>query len=94
MIPFFIWFEVFWGLNDELPRTCSSALSHSIDAGTGVEPVCSCGNDVGCVEPDELDEEEIADKPGTTIGTQFSVLHCFSNTIFNETWFLTVGPLI
>ena len=27
------------------------------------------------VEVDKL-EEELADKPGTTIGTKFSVLHC------------------
>ena len=41
------------------------------------------------VEVDEL-EEELADKPGTTTGTMFSVLHC----IFNEMRFLTVDPLI
>ena len=49
-------------------RPCSSALSLAIDAGTGVEPVLSCGNDVGGVEPDKLDEEDVVDKPGTTIG--------------------------
>ena len=42
-------------------------------------------------------EEVLADKPGTTIGTKFSVLHCITlylNTIFDEMWFLTVDPLI
>ena len=42
---------------------------HSIDAGIDVEPVLSCGNDVGDVGPDELDEEEFVNEPGTTIGT-------------------------
>ena len=35
-------------------------------------------------------EEELVDKPGTTIGTKFSVLHCIRKTCFNEMWFLTV----
>ena len=39
----------------------------STDAGIGIEPVLSCGTDVGVA--DELDEEEVVDKPGTTIGT-------------------------
>ena len=62
-------FEIFVGLDDGLPRFCSSALSHSISAGIGVEPVLSCGNDVGDVEPDELDEEEVVDGAENTIGT-------------------------
>ena len=33
----------------------------------GVEPLLSCGNDVG--DSDEFDEEEVVDKPRTTIGT-------------------------
>ena len=57
------------GLNDGLLRVCSSVLSHSNDAGIGVVPVLSCGNDVGGIQPDELDVEEVVDKPGTTIGT-------------------------
>ena len=35
----------------------------------GVEPVLSWGDDVGGVVPDEPDEEEVVDNPGTTIGT-------------------------
>ena len=53
----------FGGLDDGLLRVCSSALSHSTDAGIGVEPVLSCGTDVRGIEPDELDEEEVVDKP-------------------------------
>ena len=61
------------GLDDELHRVCSSAFSHSIDAGMGVEPVLSCDGDVGGAELDELDEV-VVDSTGTTIGTKFSVL--------------------
>ena len=39
-------------------------------------------------------EEELVDKPGTTIGTKFSVLHCIRITVFNEMCSLTVDPLI
>ena len=39
-------------------------------------------------------EEELVDKPGTTIGTKFSVLHCIRVPFFNEMWFLTVDPFI
>ena len=39
-------------------------------------------------------EEELVDKPGTTIGTKFSVLHLYPNTVLNEMWFLTVDPFI
>ena len=45
------------------------------------------------VEEEKL-EEELVDKPGTTIGTKFSVLHCIPNTVFNEMWFLTVDPFV
>ena len=61
-------------LRDGSLRVCSSALSHSINAGIGVEPVLSCGNDVGGDVPDELDEQEVVDKPGTTIATGFYLL--------------------
>ena len=50
-------------LNVGLLRVCSSALSHSTDAGRGVEPVLSCGSDVGGAELDEL-YEEVVDRPG------------------------------
>ena len=39
-------------------------------------------------------EEELSDKPGTTIGTKFSVLHCIRIPFFDEMWFLTVDPLV
>ena len=39
-------------------------------------------------------EEELVDKPRTTIGTKFSVLHCIRIPFFNEMWFLTVDPFI
>ena len=39
-------------------------------------------------------EEDLADKPGTTLGTKFSVLHCIRIPFFDEMWFVTVNPLI
>ena len=45
------------------------------------------------VEESKL-EEELVDKPRTTIGTIFSVLHCIRIPFFNEMWFLTVDPLV
>ena len=39
-------------------------------------------------------EEALADKPGTTIGTKFSVCTLYPNTVLNEMWFLTVDPFI
>ena len=59
----------------------------------GFEPVLSCGNDVGGVEPDEIDEGVVG-KPGTMIGTYFSVLRSIRTPFYDETWFLTIGPLI
>ena len=51
---------------------CSYSLL--VDAGCNVGITASCNTDVGDVGVVEL--EEPVDKPGTTIGTQFSVLHC------------------
>ena len=34
------------------------------------------------------------DKPGTTIGTKLSVLHCIGIPFLSEKWFSTVDPLI
>ena len=45
------------------------------------------------VEVDKL-EEELADKPGTTVGTKFSVLHCIRIPFLMRCGFLTVDPLI
>ena len=38
------------------------------------------------VEEDKL-EEELVDKPGTTIGTKLSVVALYPNTVLNEMWF-------
>ena len=67
MILIFIGFEFLAGSGTVFLRSRSSALSLSTDAGKGIEPRLSCGNDVGVA--DELDEEEAIDRPGTTIGT-------------------------
>ena len=40
----------------------------------------------GVFEVDE-DPEDESDKPGTTIGTKFSVLHCIRIPFLNEMWF-------
>ena len=69
-----------------LLRTCSSALSHSIDAGIGVEPVLSCGNDVGGVVPDELDKEDVVDKPGTTIANGFPCNRRRKSACWTNSW--------
>ena len=42
------------------------------------------------LEVDEDPEEEL-DKPGTTIGTKFSVADN-PNSVLNEMWFLTIDP--
>ena len=47
-------------------------LHYSINAGIGVEPALSCGNDVGGDVPDELDEQEVVDHTRTTIATGFT----------------------
>ena len=50
-------------------------------------------NTVMDVEEGKL-EEELVDKPGTTIGTKFSFVALFPNPYFNEMWFLTIDPFI
>ena len=39
-------------------------------------------------------EEELVDKPGTTIGNEVFRITLYSNTVFYEMWFLTVDPLV
>ena len=39
-------------------------------------------------------EEELVDKPETTIRTKFSLLHCIRIQFLNEMWFLTVDPFV
>ena len=53
------------GLRDGFPRIQEMLESF-------VEPALSCGNDVGGDVPDELDKEEVVDKPGTTRATGFT----------------------
>ena len=48
---------------------------------------------IGVFEVDEDPEEEL-DKPGTTMGTKFSVSHCIRIPFFNEMWFLTIDPFV
>ena len=47
--------------------------------------------DVGKVDEDPEDE---LDKPGTTIGTKFSVLQIIRIPSLNEMWFLTIDPFV
>ena len=63
------------GQRDGSPRTLSMplVLSLLVDAGCCVGITASCDKDVGDVGAAEL--EEPVDRPGTTIGTQFAVLH-------------------
>ena len=56
---------------DGLTRTV--LISLLIDAGCNVATTASCNTDVGDVGLAEL--EELVDKPGTTIGPFFAVLH-------------------
>ena len=57
------------------PRTLSKllVLSLLVDAGCCVGTTASCDNVVGDVGVAEL--EELVDRPGTTNGTQFAVMH-------------------
>ena len=55
--------------------------------------IISCLEGVMDVEEGKLDVEHV-DKPGTTIGTKFSVLHCIRIPILNETRLLTDDPLV
>ena len=48
---------------------------------------------IGVFEVDEDPEDEL-DKPGTTIGTKFSVLQGNPNPVFDEMWLLTIDPFI
>ena len=67
-------FSVSVGSGDRSPRAWLLVLSLRVVAGRNEETIESCGNDAGDVCVVEL--EEPIDKPKTTIGTQFSVLHC------------------
>ena len=95
-----------WNLTQALERyhfqfDPLSRVSLSLDVVVGeedeleedVEQCLSCLEGVIEVEWWEP-EEELGDKPGTTIGTKFSVLHCIRIPFFNEMWFLTIDPFI
>ena len=64
VILIFIGFSFFGWVSIRFPRSCSPALPLAIDTGEGVEPLLSCGNDIGVA-----DELEAVDRPGTTLGT-------------------------
>ena len=66
-------FLVCAGSRDGLARTVVLVLSLLVNAGCNVGITAFCGTDVGDVGVAEL--EEPVNKPRTTIGTQFSVLH-------------------
>ena len=97
--PFLLWsisllcLRILVGLDDDLSRACSSALSHSIDAGMGVDSVLSCEDDVGGDESDELDEEDVVDKSGDRDRNVVFCITLYVNTVFNETWSSIIGPL-
>ncbi len=70
---FFCGFSVSAGQRDESPCTSSLILSLLVDAGCSVGVTASCDEDAGDVGEDEL--EELVDRPGTTNGAKFDVLH-------------------
>ena len=67
-------FSVSVGSGDRSLHAWLLVLSLRVDAGRNVDTEESCGSDAGDVSVAEL--EDLVDKPGTTIGTQFSLLHC------------------
>ena len=67
--------------------------------GEGDELEEDVGWSISCLEgvmdvEEGLLEEELFHKPGTTIGTKFSVLHCIRILFWMRCGFLTVDPLI
>ena len=60
--------------------------------GRDVELTVSCGDDVGDVDVDEL-EEPVA-KPGTNDRCEVFRFALYSSAMFNEMWFLTTAALI
>ena len=82
---FLFLFPISAGSCDGLSHTVLLVLSVLVGAGCNVETTASCNTDVGDVGTPEL--AEFVDKPGTTIGTQFAVLHFFRLPLFDELWF-------
>ena len=58
------------------------------------EPVLSYEDDVGGDESDELDEEDVVDKPGDLDRYVSFRITLYVNTVLNETWSSIIGPLI
>ena len=79
----------------EWPISFESVVGVEVDElEEDLEWSISCLEGVLGVEGGKL-EEEIPDKPGTTIDTKFSVLHCIRIPFFfMRCGFLTVDPLI
>ena len=69
----FFFFSISAGSCDVLTRIELPVLSLLVNAGCIVRTTASCDTDVGDVRVAVLDE--LVDKPGTTSGTYFSVLH-------------------
>ena len=85
-------FSVSAGPRDGLTRTVLLVLSLLVDAGCNAGITASCGEDVGDVGVTEL--AELVDRPGTTIGTQFAVLHFIRLPFLMSCGFLTTGPMV
>ena len=66
--------------------TCLSSPSHSINAGSGIEPLTSCVDDVGGVGLDKLDKEEVVDKPGTFIAICFTCSRRRKSACWRSSW--------
>ena len=80
--------DISWivGVQYGSPHTSLSSLSHSIDAGSGIEPLTSNVDDVGNVGVDKLDNEDIVDKPSTTIATCFTCDRRRKSACWRSSW--------
>ena len=80
--------DISWlvGLQYGSRLTSLSSLSHSIDAGSGIEPLTSNVDDVGNVGVDKLDNEDIVDKPSTIIATCFTCDRRRKSACWRSSW--------
>ena len=88
--------------------TCTGEMSLSVRSSRSRALVSISAGDEDELEEDEeerlpclesvlevnVSDPEDKDKPGTTIGTKFSVLHCIRSPFLNEMWFLTIDPFV
>ena len=78
------------------PRSSSVVLPLLSGAGFSVYLLTS--NTESCDEDSEVSEsvleEELADEPGTTTGTQLEKLQSMLLPLLGEMWFLTTGPMV